>query len=639
MSVPLRRLVTGTSTFLLAMLLTAATASAATLTLSGGTLTYTAGGGNISDLIVSQDDPGGTDPNDIWVVRQTPVTSFGVDDDAITANGCSDESGTFGVPAGTLFRCQNVSSIVMSLGDRNDSMDADFGFTGSFTGVRDQAMNVDAGEGDDHADTGDGGDTINLGPGGDDSNGSGGGDTINGGTGNDGLDGGAGDDTANGEDGNDFLAESSEDVTDFDLKAGNNTLTGGDGADSIAGGDEVDNVSGGAGADNVSGGLGVDTVAGDDGDDTVAADPDGAADASYSGGPGTDTMSYAPYGGGVTVILDGVANDGTAGENDPVAGDFENAIGGDGPDTVTGNNGMNQLSGGDGADTINGLGEDDGLFGGSSADALNGGDGRDTVIGGDGADVLNGENGDDLLDGSGGADVFNGGFGLDTADFSARFFDVVVSLNRVADDGTASEGDNADADGQVENVLTGGGNDRVSGNEGENYIATNAGNDLINLQDGQIGNVDIGNCGPGFDQVSTNQFDSVDLTGPDRCEIAPEPDITRTRPTITLNVRPRRDRTFPHQFTTSGRIDPGIVPRAFACTGTDFVAVQWKNRGATISTRRAPVQEDCTYTTQVTFNVRRRLRRSGGVLRAQAVFSGNRYLSPARSPRRNGRIR
>ncbi|MBO6504050.1 MAG: M10 family metallopeptidase C-terminal domain-containing protein [Kordiimonadaceae bacterium] len=58
---------------------------------------------------------------------------------------------------------------------------------------------------------------------------------------------------------------------------------------------------------------------------------------------------------------------------------IENAIGGDGADTLTGNGADNLLKGGDGADT---------LLGAEGSDTLVGGDGADMLTGGDGADMF-----------------------------------------------------------------------------------------------------------------------------------------------------------------------------------------------------------------------------------------------------------
>lgn len=60
--------------------------------------------------------------------------------------------------------------------------------------------------------------------------------------------------------------------------------------------------------------------------------------------------------------------------------DIENAVGGGGNDTITGNSLANQLDGGAGSDTINGDGGNDTILAGTGSDLIYGGDGYDTVV-------------------------------------------------------------------------------------------------------------------------------------------------------------------------------------------------------------------------------------------------------------------
>lgn len=102
--------------------------------------------------------------------------------------------------------------------------------------------------------------------------------------------------------------------------------------------------------------------------------------------------------------------------------EIENARGGSGSDTITGNDLANLLFGGDGSDAITGGrgadrlgGEGDGdlLSGEAGRDKLFGGDGNDALLGGGGRDKLFGQAGDDLLEGGGGRDRLIGGAGDD----------------------------------------------------------------------------------------------------------------------------------------------------------------------------------------------------------------------------------
>jgi hypothetical protein len=77
---------------------------------------------------------------------------------------------------------------------------------------------------------------------------------------------------------------------------------------------------------------------------------------------------------------------------------IENAVGGSGNDTITGNSVANVLSGGSGNDTLNGLAGDD---------TLNGGTGTDTMLGGTGNDIYYVDSLSDVV-------TENGGEGTDT---------------------------------------------------------------------------------------------------------------------------------------------------------------------------------------------------------------------------------
>jgi Ca2+-binding RTX toxin-like protein len=69
-----------------------------------------------------------------------------------------------------------------------------------------------------------------------------------------------------------------------------------------------------------------------------------------------------------------------------------------------------------------------------------------TMLGGSGDDKLTGGWANDTLDGGPGADVLKGGGGTDTVTYASRSAAVNVSLDGVANDGEAGEGDNAGTD-------------------------------------------------------------------------------------------------------------------------------------------------------------------------------------------------
>jgi Ca2+-binding RTX toxin-like protein len=181
---------------------------------------------------------------------------------------------------------------------------------------------------------------------------------IVGGSAGDIIRGGAADNTLNGGPGKDSV---------YGL-GGEDTLLGGADRDLLFGGDDVDTLFGGAEKDRLEGEAGDDVLRGDDGDDALVGG-DGADQ--LRGDAGTDVVSYAFKTDPVVADLAGTAiNDGTAGEKDSIAADVENLAGGQGDDTLTGDDGPNFIAGGPGGDTIRGRGGADELFGMTGDDLL-----------------------------------------------------------------------------------------------------------------------------------------------------------------------------------------------------------------------------------------------------------------------------
>jgi Ca2+-binding RTX toxin-like protein len=305
------------------------------------------------------------------VIGTTAANTIAIGSSGIAVNNDADADVTFSGP---------MTRISVSGGPNADLLTGQGGFgTGSPTTID---LSLDGQRADFESDTG---------------------DTINGGNGNDSIQGGPGDDTIRGFGGDDFLSDS----------IGNDVVYGGDGADLLAEG---------SGADVLFGDGGVDTV--------------------YYGDARRNP---------VFVSLDGLANDGEAGEGDNVGVDVENVSGGSGDDTIIGSALPNRLIGGGGTDTIQGLGGDD---------------------------VLDG----DHLDGGPGADTMSGFGQSDVVDYSGRTQPVNVTLDGVANDGEAGEGDNVQPN--VENVLGGSGNDTLVGSANANMLVGGAGNDTITGQGG-----------------------------------------------------------------------------------------------------------------------------------------------------------
>lgn len=214
--------------------------------------------------------------------------------------------------------------------------------------------------------------------------------------------------------------------------AGNDTLTGGSGADQLFGGAGNDTLLGkggndllfgGAGNDTLIGGTGDDQVFGEAGNDRMIWNPGDGSDL-FEGGDGTDTAEV--NGGNASETFTITAN-GARVRFDRVSpapfvldiGTTENLVvnanGGD--DTITAGNGLAGLikltiDGGAGNDTITGGDGNDTLLGGDGNDVIIGGRGNDTAqLGaGDNTFVWNPGDGSDVVEGQAGTDtlVFNG---------------------------------------------------------------------------------------------------------------------------------------------------------------------------------------------------------------------------------------
>lgn len=190
------------------------------------------------------------------------------------------------------------------------------------------------------------------------------------------------------------------------------TLLGGAGDDLVKGGEDDDLLDGGPGNDDVDGDDGNDVVRGGEGDDVVSGGRRFSTDV-VDGGPGWDTSltdwndtTQAPQ--PITVSLDGVADDGRAGENDNVVGleRIRTAV-------------VAQLIAGDDAvefEIEKSTWGDSRLVGSPGADRLAGYIGNDTIDGRGGRDAIAGLSGDDTIEARDGvADTIDCGDGDDTA--------------------------------------------------------------------------------------------------------------------------------------------------------------------------------------------------------------------------------
>ena len=288
-----------------------------------------------------------------------------------------------------------------------------------------------------------------------------------------------------GQDGNDTIAlnETNGPLPAAQLfgGAGNDTLTGGSGADQLFGGAGHDVLNGkggndllfgGAGNDVLIGGPGDDQVFGQAGDDLMIWNPGDGSDL-LEGGDGNDTAQINGGNGDDTFTI--TAN-GTRVRPDGVAptpfsldiGTTENLVvhAGGGNDVITAGNGLGALinltlDGGAGNDTIIGGDGNDLLIGGDGNDLVTGGRGNDTAQLGAGDDtfVWNPGDGSDVVDGGGGFDtlIFNGSNVGEKINISANQKHVALTrdVGNVTMDLNSMERIDVNARGGADNIVVG----------------------------------------------------------------------------------------------------------------------------------------------------------------------------------------
>ena len=133
--------------------------------------------------------------------------------------------------------------------------------------------------------------------------------------------------------------------------------------------------------------------------------------------------------------------------------------------------------------------------------------GNDLLIGYGGVDVLLGGEGNDTIEGRGGGDILDGGPGFNTASYGSMAGPVAIDLT--AGTGTAIGTDTLLS---FRGVITGAGNDNVTGTSADENFALGAGDDQVAAG---LGN-DVVAAGPGSDVLRGGSgSDSLD-GGPDR---------------------------------------------------------------------------------------------------------------------------
>jgi Ca2+-binding RTX toxin-like protein len=281
-------------------------------------------------------------------------------------------------------------------------------------------------------------------------------DTLEGGSGNDLLDGGAGFDTM-------VVAGKRAVRLDLTLTRPQDTGSGRDtlrSIEKIIAGPAGDWIRGTSAAEAFLGLAGNDTLEGGYGNDTL------------DGGAGVDRAVFSGA-GAVTVNL-GITRAQVTGRGRDTLISIEEVVGGSAADRLTGNAGANMLDGGAGNDLLIGLAGHDRLYGGL---------GNDTLIGGAGNDILHGGAGVDLV-------IYEGA--------------AAVRVNLAAT-GPQATGHGTDRLIEIEHIQTGSGHDVIYGNAFSNRIVTGPGNDWLS---GLAGN-DTLQAGAGNDTLDGGAGDDM----------------------------------------------------------------------------------------------------------------------------------
>ncbi len=390
------------------------------------------------------------------------------------------------------------------------------------------------------------------------------------------------------------------------------TASGGDSNDAIDTGSGNDTLDGGAGDDDLDAGSGNDVLRGGDGNDTLA--PNTGTDG-VSGGDGIDTVTY-----GLRVspsfTLDGVANDGSAGENDLIGVDVENVEGaassgvvtlvGDGrgnhlevlagPGVITGGEGADVLEGGPGNDMINARD--------SSPDTVICAGGTDSVL----ADTL------DLISPSceNVSVQASPGGPFDDRPPLLAWTAPTVAATLSANDPTILRVDASDDRGVA----------KVQFLDDDRLVCEDAAAPYECAYEPRGG--DVGR--------NTLVAIAVDGAGQTTSLVRPVTVRRFTSPGFSLTLRPSRDRTAPYSFRATGTLRrPGAVAPSQGCSGR--VVITAKRGKRTVGTTRTSLTRNCEYAVTVRFRSK-----VGSRIRLTAKFDGNDVLSSRSAPSRTVRL-
>jgi hypothetical protein len=199
--------------------------------------------------------------------------------------------------------------------------------------------------------------------------------------------------------------------------------------------------------------------------------------------------------------------------DDVLDGAVDDVSGGPGDDVMLNGTDVTRWLGDEGNDTMSATGPDADLEGGPGNDDVEGGDGNEILNGGPGADTVSGLGGNDLLIGDDrrdryappavpAADSLDGGDGADLVAYTLRTEPVTVDLSADGPSGAAGEGDRLTS---IEGASGGGGDDRLTGDDGANVLLGGPGADVL---EGRAGR-DILAGAEGLDRLSAGRGNDV----------------------------------------------------------------------------------------------------------------------------------
>lgn len=137
------------------------------------------------------------------------------------------------------------------------------------------------------------------------------------------------------------------------------------------------------------------------------------------------------------------------------------------------------------------------VYGSGANDSITAFEGNDTIYGGAGDDIIRAGAGNDYINAGSGNNYIDGGDGIDTIDYSEKTADIVLSVASAALQSVVI-GTETDQIANIENIISGSGDDTLTGSSGDNTIIGNAGDDTIS---GGLGN-DRLEGGDGSDTIS-----------------------------------------------------------------------------------------------------------------------------------------